>query len=87
EVRCCLVFFSSALESALGGGCFCARNPAGVGRCEGVPPSDGAKRRLLLSILKRRGGWAMDDLPLELEAGDDLEALLRLWRCPGRAAG
>ena len=37
-------------------------------------------RRLLLSILKRRGGWGMDDLPLELEAGDDLEALLRLWR-------
>ena len=53
---------------------------AGVApRSEGVPPSDGAKRRLLLSILKRRGGWAMDDLPLELEAGDDLEALLRLW--------
>ena len=44
-------------------------------------------RRLLLSILKRRGGWGLDDVPLELEAGDDLEALLRLWRCPGRAAG
>ena len=44
-------------------------------------------RRLLLSILKRHGGWGMDDVPLELEAGDDLEALLRLWRCPRRGTG
>ncbi len=43
--------------------------------------SEGGPRRLLLSILKRRGGWGVDDLPLELEAGDELEALLRLWRC------
>ncbi|MDE0272533.1 MAG: hypothetical protein OXP11_15180, partial [Gammaproteobacteria bacterium] len=71
----------------LGGPSFCPLNRARVPRSEGVPPSDGAKRRLLVSILKRRGGWGMDDLPLELEAGDDLEALLRLWRCPGRAAG
>ena len=43
-------------------------------------------RRLLLSILKRRGGWGVDDVPLELEGAEDLEALLRLWRGQGEAA-
>ncbi len=59
---------------------------AALGARASRPRMKAGPRRLLLSILKRRGGWGMDDLPLELEAGDDLEALLRLWRCPGRAA-
>ena len=45
-----------------------------------APSAKGEARRLQLAILKRRGGWGIDDLPLELEAGDDSEALLRLWR-------
>ena len=45
-----------------------------------VPSAKGEAHRLLLSILKRRGGWGIDDLPLELAARDDSEALLRLWR-------
>ena len=65
-----------------------SRNPSAAELRLRIRAADKAgPRRLLLSILKRRGGWGLDDVPLELEAGDDLEALLRLWRCPGRAVG
>ena len=40
----------------------------------------GTARRLLVSIIKRRGGWAIEDLPLELDKADDLRSLLQLWR-------
>ena len=53
---------------------------------QGGPSPQGGPRRLLLSIIKRRGGWSMDDLPLDLEASDGLEALLRLWRSRGGAS-
>ena len=40
----------------------------------------GAARRLLVSIIKRRGGWAIADLPLELDGADALHTLLQRWR-------
>lgn len=40
----------------------------------------GTARRLLVSIIKRRGGWAIADLPLELDGADALQPLLQLWR-------
>ncbi|MXX28985.1 MAG: translesion DNA synthesis-associated protein ImuA [Gammaproteobacteria bacterium] len=61
-----------------------SRNPSAAElrlRIRAAPAAEGEARRLLLSILKRRGGWGIDDLPLELAAMDDSEALLRLWRC------
>lgn len=40
----------------------------------------GAARRLLVSIIKRRGGWAIADLPLELDGTAALHTLLQRWR-------
>ena len=40
----------------------------------------GAARRLLVSIIKRRGGWAIADLPLELDGADAQQTLLQRWR-------
>ncbi|MCY4344578.1 MAG: translesion DNA synthesis-associated protein ImuA [Gammaproteobacteria bacterium] len=60
-----------------------SRNPSAAElrlRIRAAPAAEGGARRLLLSILKRRGGWGIDELPLELAAGDDSQALLRLWR-------
>ena len=58
-----------------------ARGAGNAGGAEIGGEEDGAAgQRLLLSILKRRGGWGMADLPLAFADSIAPQSLLRLWR-------